>query len=138
MERNPVIVEFVSASTAGIVNIQLGFVPDFAELIADHGGTPVVYKWVNNRKFANFPATRTVVQAGGSTAFSANSGSLITPYDGGERLAATQTADSAPKHINEMGVAASSGDMTKAGVSIAAAAQVNSGRNVLVAYRGNF
>lgn len=137
MERNFDIVEFASASVAGVVNIQLGYVPDYVEFVSDHGGTPKVMKWLNPVKYPNFPASRTVQILGGTAVFAPDGTSMITAYTGYERLTADQTVNSAPKHIDREGVAGLNGRMTQAGITISAAAQVNSGRNIVFAYRGS-
>lgn len=137
MERSMAICEFVSASTAGIVHVELGFVPDYVELISDHGGTPKVMKWLNTAKYPNFPASRTVQIVGGSTAFSADANTYIQPYAGGDRITSDETANTAGKHVKLDGSFALTGHMTRAGISIAAAAQVNSGRNIVLAFRGD-
>jgi hypothetical protein len=138
MDVSPALAEFVSASTAGVVCVEIGFVPDFAMLISDHGGVPKVFYWLNNAKFANFPANRTVSLQGASTAFAPDNTGLMTVYNGAETIAADETANSTPKHVDAAGTPATAGRLTRRGLQIAAAAQVNSGRNILVAWRGQF
>ncbi len=126
------VVEFVSASTKGVVNVQLGFIPDAAILISDHGGTPIFYWWINNTKFTNFAATLSIKDAGTPAR---DTNTVFSPYTGAEKISADQTANSAPKHVDRTGAFALAGRITQPGLAIAGAGQVNSGRNVLIAIR---
>lgn len=131
------IVEFVSASTAATVYVELGFIPDYCELISDHAGTPVIYKWVNNTRFSGFPAANIVKLPGGTAANSADTNTLMAPYAGGDAVTSAETANTSGKHVNRDGAPSAAGRITAPGVSIAAGAQVNSGRNVLLATRND-
>jgi hypothetical protein len=130
-------VEFVSASTAGIVYVELGFIPERVEFISDHAGTPKFMIWVNNTRFPNFPAANSVQIVGGSAAFAPDTNTLFAPYAGGDPITSAETANTAGKHVDRSGGPSAAGRITAPGVTIAAAAQVNSGRNVLIAYRGD-
>lgn len=141
MNMDMAVVEFISASTAGVVDVELGFVPDFVEVIIAHGGTnPSRLTWFNNAKFSAWAAALHLLLTG-STGVVTRVTAGITKYDGGESITTTETADSAPKHVNRDGTAASGTStnpyITKAGIAIPAASQVNSGRNVVIAFRAD-
>ena len=131
------IVEFQSANPAAIVYVELGFLPDDVEIWSDYTGTPKVLKWINNTKFPNFPVANAVLLEGGTTAFTANAGTLVAPYAGGDVVAANETVDTAGKHVNRKGTPALAGRITSPGIAIAAGIQVNSGRMVVIANRND-
>jgi hypothetical protein len=132
---NFAMIEFPSAATAGIVYAQIGWVPDYVELITDTGTVNAKSnRWVNNARFAGWPVNQTYVSSGGSTASVVDATTLISPYAGGETITAAETANTAGKHVDRAGAPAAAGTITAPGVRIAAAAQVNAGRNLLLAY----
>jgi hypothetical protein len=61
----------------------------------------------------------------------------MTVYAGGDLIATTESADTAGKHVDLAGTAATAGHITAAGLAIPAALQGASGRNFLVALRCN-
>lgn len=134
--------EFVSkTSAAGIVNVMLGFVPDFAILISNHGGTnPNVYLWVNGGTGktlgANVPAALSWLITG-STGVITRDTTGISPYAGGDLVSSAETADTAGKHVTPDGTPAAAGVITTAGLAIPADHQTADGRNVLIAFRAN-
>ena len=140
-------VEFISASTAGVVNVQLGFAPDATILIQNHGGTnPNIWIWANNSEFSGWAAALGLLLTGSTGVVTRDTASL-TVFAGGTTLSAVETANSAPKHIDLEGAfAATVGGtaisttnlyVTKEGVAIPADHQTNSGRNFLIAFRRN-
>ena len=132
---SPAVVEFVSASTAGIVYVELGFIPTSVQMITDHAGTPKVWEWLNNSNYAGFPAANTVSIQGASAAFAPDTNTLVAPYTGGDYIASAETANTAGKHVDRTGTASAAGRITAPGIKILAAAQVNSGRNFIKAFR---
>lgn len=160
------IAQFTSASSAGVVNVQLGFVPDFAVLYVDVGGTnPNMYTWANHASLSLWPATLNLLTTGSTGVVTAGTSSGIVAYAGGDTLTAGASVNDDPKYVDENGdiesfTAAEGGDntgagpggafsdgnpplgmkhlpLTRAGLKILAALQVNSGINILVAYRRN-
>ena len=130
-------IDFVSATTASLVHVEIGFLPDEVQLIADYTGTPRNYRWFNPARFPGYLATDTLVLPGGSAANSVDTTTLIQVYPGAETVNVDETDNTAGKHVNRAGAAAPAGHLTSAGVTIAAAAQTNSGRNMLIALRGD-
>ena len=132
---NFAMIEFQSASTAGIVYAEVGFIPDYVELITDHGTASAKRNvWVNPARFPGWPTTQTLIMAGGSAASVVDTNTLISAYQGGDTVTAAETVNTAGKHVDRAGAPAAAGKVTSQGVAIAAAAQVNSGRNLLLAH----
>jgi len=132
------VVEFISASTAGIVHVELGFIPDYCEVIENHGGTnPNIRRWLNKDRFAGWTGADDAILDTGSTGVLTQDTSSISKYAGEETIAATETANSSPKHVDRAGVAAVAGHVTAAGISIPAGDQTNSGRNLVIAHRND-
>lgn len=130
-------VEFVSQSTIGIVNVELGFTPDACLMVSDHAGVPVLRCWVNNTRFPNFPAANSVVISGGSAAFAPDTNTIFKPYAGAEAITSAENDNTAGKHINRAGGASAAGRVTSPGITLSAGHGVNSGRNFLLAFRGD-
>jgi len=136
------IVEFISASTAGIVNVELGFEPDFAILIQAHAATnPNLYLWANSKYAGSsvaagsgWPALLSLLITG-STGVVTRDTTGIGVYAGGDTVASDETNNTAGKHIDLAGDPASSGHVTAPGLSIPADHQTNSGRNLLLAFK---
>jgi hypothetical protein len=130
-------IEFISASTAAIVHAELGFVPDAVLFIQNHGGTnPNLYLWFNNDKHAQWAAALSLLVTG-STGVVTRDTSGISKYAGGDTIASTETANTDGKHIDRDGTFASAGHITAPGVSIPADHQTNSGRNMILAFKGD-
>ena len=131
-------VEFISASTAGVVNVQLGYVPDFAILVEDHGGTnPNLRFWGNVASFSGWAAALGLLLTGSSGVVTRDTTS-IAAFAGNTKISTVETANSDPKHITEDGAFhPGDGTLTKPGITIPAGDQVNSGRNLLIAFRRN-
>lgn len=133
--------EFISASTAGIVYVMLGFVPDFVIMIQNHGGTnPNIRLWVNGG--SGFPFGAGIAAAlgfkvNGADGVITRDTTSIDVYAGGDLIATTETADTAGKHVDQAGAFAIAGAITQAGISIPADNQTDSGRNVVIAFRMN-
>jgi hypothetical protein len=127
--------QFTSASTAGIVDVELGFVPDGVIYIRDHGGTnPSIYLWFNNTAFSQWAAALSLLITG-STGVVTRVTSGITVYNGGETIATAETTASDPKHVNLEGTASAANRVTADGIAIPAALQTNSGANIVLAFR---
>lgn len=131
-------VEFISASTAGIVHVELGFVPDYAILFQNHADTaPNIRLYVNGgsgKTFPNWVAARSLLLTG-TTGVVSGDDTGMTVYAGGDVIASAETANTAGKHIDLDGNPAAAGHRTSAGISIPADHQTNSGRNLLIAFR---
>lgn len=130
-------VEFVSGTTAGIVYVELGFIPDSVRYVSDHKGAPIEYSWINGNRFPGMPVANTVKLPGAAVANAADATSLITVYPGGDYISVAETDNTAGKHVNRSGGASAAGRITSPGIAIAATAQVNSGRNFLRAERND-
>ena len=133
----PAIVEFVSHSTAGVVDVSLGFKPSFCILISNHAAATFdTYLWVNNARFSNWAAALSLKINGDASAVTTERDtSGIVAYDGGDSIT---TALAGQENIGRDGVAfdgSSTPVITTEGVTIPADHQVNSGRNVLIAFR---
>jgi hypothetical protein len=133
-------IDFISASTAGIVRCMFGYVPDIALLISNYDATnPNVYIWANS-KFKGSGATTGWAAAlsllvTGSTGVVTRDTTGITAFGGGTTISATETNNSTTKHVNKAGVFATANDVTKSGLSIPADHQANSGRNLCIALK---
>lgn len=133
-------IEFISASTAGVVNVMLGFHPDGAVLVTDHGGTnPDFFLW-NNPKYDGSGdtvgwAVALSLKLTGSTGVVTRDTTGITLFNGGTTIASAETDNSAPKHIDYLGNPAAANDVTKDGIAIPIDHQVNSGRNMLYVWK---
>jgi len=136
-------VEFISASTAGVVNVELGFIPDFAIGIFDHGGTnPNVRIWLNGSRTIHAGwAVALDLLITGSTGVITRDTTGMAVFAGGTVIATVETANSDPKHVHRQAGSAptfaAAGRITQPGLSIPADHQVNSGRNLLWAIRGD-
>jgi hypothetical protein len=136
------IVEFISASTAGIVRVSLGWEPDFAILIQAHAATnPNIYLWANSKYAGSgitagsgWPAALSLLITG-TTGVVTRDTTGITVWAGGTTIASVETNNSSPKHIDDAGVFAAAGTVTKCGLAIPADHQTNSGRNLLVCFK---
>jgi len=137
-------VEFISASTAGIVHVELGFEPDFCVLFSDHGATnPNVYFWANGGTGKTFPgwAAALSLKLEGAATVSTTARTMVRDttgialYAGGDVIASAETANTAGKHIDLDGNPAAAAHVTAKGISIPADHQANSGRNLLLAFR---
>jgi len=135
MTNEPIIVEFISASTAGIVNVQLGFTPERAILITAHDDTnPDQREWFNVAYHASWAAGKSLLTTGSSGANTVDAASM-TAYAGGLKITVAETVNSSPKHIDTAGTAHSGdGTITAAGIAIPAGDQVNGKRNILIAW----
>lgn len=135
---NVAIMEFQSASTAGIVYAMIGFVPDYVVLLSDHGtANAKKIEWVNPTRFTGWPTAQSVVTAGGTVVTVVDTTTLLSAYAGGDTITSAETANTAGKHVNRAGNPAAAGAITAPGVKIAATAQVNSGRNLLIAMQSD-
>ncbi len=134
------ITEFPSASTAGVVNVMLGFRPDFAIFISNHGGTnPDVYLWADNSVMSGWAAALALIITGASGIITRQT-SGPTVFAGGTVVSTAETANSDPKHVDADGApvaAAAVPFITQAGLAIPAALQTSAGRNLLIALRRN-
>jgi hypothetical protein len=129
--------QFPSHSTAGIVNVMLGFEPDFAIFISNHGGTnPDVFVWANAAAVPDWVAALSL-KITGSTGVITRDTTGITVYAGGDKIATTETAATAGKHVDEAGTPSVADAVTRSGLTIPADQQTNSGDNLLVAFRRN-
>lgn len=130
-------VEFQSQATIGIVYVELGFIPDNALLVSDYAGVPTLKIWSNNTRYPGWPANTTASIVGASGAFAPDTTTIIAPYAGGDVVSANETTATAGKHVDRTGTAAQAGHITSQGVALSATHGVNSGRNLLIAFRGD-
>jgi len=132
------VAQFTSASTAGVVRVLFGFVPDFAIIIQNHGGTnPNIRIWVNNTKFSQWADALSLLLTG-STGVVTRVTSGVEQYAGGTQISSAETTNSDPKHVDRAGTAHSGdGTLTQEGLEIAAALQTNSGANIVIAVRSD-
>ena len=140
-------IEWISASTAGVVNLEFGFQPDFVINIQNHGGTnPNIWVWANSAEFAGWAAALGLLVTGSTGVVTRDTGSF-TVYAGGDVIEAVETENSDPKHVGMDGTAAitfrgagissTNHYVTSAGLIVPADHQTNSGRNLTVAFRAN-
>lgn len=137
LANNVAMAEFLSkTSSAGVVNVELGFVPDYVCLIADVDGTnPIRYEWINSTEFPLVGTAALSLLTTGSSGIVTRDTSGISVFAGGTTIASAETTNSDPKHVTEAGAAAAAGHITAAGVAIPADHQVASGKNFLMALR---
>lgn len=134
------IAQFVSkSSSAGVVNVQFGFVPDFVIGIFDIDGTnPNIRIWANATEFAAAWTAALSLLITGSTGVITRDTSGIAVFNGATQITSAETADSDPKHVDEYGtVHSGDGTYTKPGIAIPADHQTASGKNLVIAFRRN-
>jgi len=138
-QPSPVLAQFTSASTAGDVYVELGFIPAYIYLVADVAGTNSnTYEWFDKTELTMIGTINSVLKNTGSTGVRTlvtTAGQVIERYAGGDVVAADEAATSDPKHVTVDGAVAVADHVTSAGVLIPKEMQVNSGVNILVAYR---
>ena len=131
------IAQFTSASTAGIVNVELGFKPDFCIFIADIGATnPNINVWANNASVSSWAAALALLITGSTGVVTLDAASLAI-YAGGDTIASAQTVNSSPKHVDLYGTAAAAGRITSEGIAIPADHQGNSKPCILIAFQAD-
>jgi hypothetical protein len=114
------IAQFTSATTPGVVDVMLGFVPDFAILIADVDGTnPNLRLWANSDRTPLWADALSLLVTGSSGVITRDT-SGIKKYAGGEHVslnaagerfvdgvdtteAGAETTQSDPKHVDQAG-----------------------------------
>lgn len=137
MIRGTALANFTSHSTARIVHVELGFVPDFAIVIDDLDGTnPNIRFWGNVGALPSWTAALALLLTGSSGIVTRDT-TGIAVYEGGDSIATTETVASAPTHVNRAGTPATAGHVTAAGLTIPIDNQTNSGVNVVIAFRGD-
>jgi len=130
--------QFTSASTAGSVYVELGFIPDCVMVFSAVTGTVGFWYWFRGgtgKTFPLYPAAQSIKDTG--AAFSLDTTASMDEYAGGETIAVAENVNTAGKHVNRQGVAAAAGHVTAPGVLIPADHQTNSGVVVLLAFRVN-
>lgn len=135
------IAQFTSTSTAAIVSISLGFVPDFAIVVQDAQGTnPLMRFWVNRANFNQWQAGAddtillTGDTSGGTDALTLDTAS-ISAYTGGDVVSATDVTNR--RYAKRDGSLYAANDITGAGLTIPAGDQTNSGKNFIFAWRND-
>jgi len=130
--------QFTSKATAADCYVVLGFVPVSAEIVIDIDGStpsPWVLRWFNESKLTNWTAAVALKQqnvvdnATTGNSSQAKVAALVDKHAGGS------TADGTTSYVDRTGAALTSGKVTGPGLLIKAAAQVNSGKNLIKAYR---
>lgn len=137
MTNDETYVVFQSAATAGIVYVELGFIPSKVRLTVDLFGAAKEVLWMNNAQFPLWPIANTVVSAGASAATVADTTTAIAIYAGGDTITSNETAATAGKHVDRKGNPATQGHITAPGIAITAAMQVNSGFCLVEASRND-
>lgn len=130
------IAQFTSkSSSAGVVNVEFGFAPDFAIMFADIDGTnPNILFWGNAAELSLWTTALSLLLTGSSGIVTRDT-SGIALYAGGDAVASAETVNTDGKHVTEDGTAAAAGHITAAGLAIPADHQVASGKNVVLAFR---
>lgn len=124
-------------SSAGIVNVELGFIPDYVRLITEVAGTaPDRYDWCNNDTVPAWAVAQGILDDGADGVTEQDSTS-ITKYAGGDIITADETTDTAGKHVNLRGLAASAGHVTAPGITIPADNQVAGAKHVVLAWQAD-
>lgn len=137
MRDSPAIVAFASEATAEAVNIMLGFVPAYVVYLRDTNGTnPNRYEWFNTDDYPSWSADAdgdndTCLLTTGSTGVVTVIDDGIKPYAGAEVVASGTDENFRDREGDIPAV----GTVTSQGITIPAAIQTNSGRNVVLAYR---
>jgi hypothetical protein len=131
--------QFVSKTAAGIVYVELGWIPDMALLISGHDqAVPDLYWWVRGGVGKTFPLAAAAVSIkipGAGTAFVRDT-TGIDEYAGGEVIAVAETDQSDPKHVTLQGTPSAAGHMTAPGLKIPIDHQVAGATiNILIGFR---
>jgi hypothetical protein len=153
MHQNITVTQFTAkASSAGVVNVMLGFIPDFAIFISGFDQTnPDVYLWANGSatagefgKFALWGSERHLKITGSTGVITVvtTASQVLDLFAGGTTVSTAETTNSDPKHVNEQGTeltAASSTTpiITKQGMRIPSQIQTASAKNLLLAWRND-
>lgn len=161
MQYAPTMGFFKSApTTAGIIYLLIGYVPDYFRLLAGIDTTnPNEYQWWNKRLFPGNSADalnppgaasydRVIINTGSTgvltvnTSQSAGSLGLIGPYDGGETITTSEVATSTVAgHMDRAGnlVTVPSGGqiITQPGLALVASIQTAAKLNQWIAWRAD-
>jgi|ERR1051326_8672095 hypothetical protein len=137
--RDVAFAQFTSESTAAAAVVELGFVPDMAIVIFDAQGTnPNMRLWFNISKsyLSNAAAGSddSILMTGSTGVYTLDTAS-IAAYSGGDTVASADVT--AGLYHNRAGTVQAAGHITAAGLSIPAGDQVNSGKNIIIAFRGD-
>lgn len=128
--------QFTSKATAAVAVVELGFIPAFARIYIDVDGTNSnVLEWANITDFTQWPVAAHVLITTGSTGVRTKSTSGPTAYEGNDTVTSTDVTNE--KYHDRDGSIRAAGAVTKAGISIPAALQVNGGKNFIEAYRAS-
>jgi hypothetical protein len=126
------------ATTAGIVHVELGFVPDAVILISSIAATsPDVYIWVNTAVLGDWTEALSL-KITGTTGVITRDTTGMAAYLGGDTVASAETDDTAGKHVTVQGDPAAAGHITAEGISIPADHQIDNATaplNFLIAFR---
>ena len=134
------VAQFVAkTSSAGIVNVELGFVPDVALIFqdVDLGAAATNQRlWVNPDRASIWTAAKSLLTTG-TTGVVSNDDASVTVYAGGDTIAADETTDTAGKHVNLRGLAASAGHITAPGITIPAGDQTAGAKHLVIALQAD-
>lgn len=132
-------------SSAGVVNVMLGYVPDLAIFISGYDQTnPDIYIFANAAKLTEWGDERHIKMLGSTGVLTVvtTSGQVLDAYDGGDVRTTAQTTNSDPKDVNRAGVAATGAGtdtpvITSPGIRVPSQIQTAGAKNLLIALRGD-
>ena len=91
------------SSSAGVVNVMLGFVPDFAILFVDIDGTnPLIYFWANSATLSLWSTALSILDTGSSGILTRDT-TGITVYAGGDDYPDGASQNDNPKYVDWQG-----------------------------------
>lgn len=129
--------QFTSASTKGDVYLGLGFIPDFAIVLNDVGTAPTVDIFLGTVAASLMGAKHIHIAANGTITLEGDAADTIVAYAGGDKMSETvaQVATDDPKYVDPSGALYGLGKYTAAGLWISDEYQVNSGKNIVIAFQ---
>lgn len=126
--------QFTSSASAAVASISMGFIPTSVLAQLDVAGTnPKQLTWYNRAHITQWPVAANNILNTGSSGVLTVVTNGISAYAGGDVVTSADVA--ARKYFKSDGTLYAAGDTTGPGITIAAANQVNSGINIIEAYR---
>jgi hypothetical protein len=130
--------QFTAGSTARLTHLQLGFVPDFVQVIALHTATnPNFLYWYNKAVLSQWLDADDHLLLTGSSGEVTRVTTGIAVYEGGEVIEADETINSNPVHPYTDGTFPKAGVTTSPGISLPAAILTANGLYIVNAWRRN-
>jgi hypothetical protein len=123
-----------TASTATVAHICFGYVPDYAKVYINIGGTNSdVFEWANILTFDQWIAATDSLKTTGSSGNRTLATTGVSLYAGGDTVAAADVTNRL--YFDKDGNVLAAGVVTTPGIQITVAIQTQAGKNFVRAYR---